>query len=138
MTSHAAGIPVRRVNPPRIRYVHSGPTFWINASRAKLVTAPPRPPPANTMPFARPLLRLKYCAGVTDTVMKQRLIPKPNMTPLVQNKPATLLTEKLLRISAALRKHTPIVPVFCAPMARTTRALIIAMNDIKAIAMDPM
>lgn len=57
-------------------------------------------------------MRLKYWAGVTDTVMKHRLMPKPSKTPLVANSPATLLMAKLLRISESPTNVMPSMPVF--------------------------
>lgn len=33
----------------------------------KLLAAPPKPLPANMMPFARPLFLLKYCDGTAAT-----------------------------------------------------------------------
>ena len=60
LMTHAAGSPVIRTAEPRIRKVHAGPTFWIKPSMVKLMTAPPRPPAAKTMPFARPRFLLKY------------------------------------------------------------------------------
>ena len=70
---HAAGKPVPRVMMPRVRYVQAGPTRWMRAFVMKLMAAPPNPPPANTIPFARPLCLLKYCAGATLTTIKRRL-----------------------------------------------------------------
>lgn len=64
---HAAGKPVARVIRPIIRNVHSGPSFWINASMANVMLAPPKPPPAYTTPFAIPLFLWKYWAGTVET-----------------------------------------------------------------------
>ena len=67
LISQAAGSPVARVMNPMIRNVQAGPRRDINPSMAKLMTVPPRPPLAYTMPLARPRLLLKYWAGVTET-----------------------------------------------------------------------
>ena len=67
LISQAAGSPVVRVINPMIRNVQAGPRRDINPSMAKLMTVPPSPPLAYTMPLARPRLLLKYWAGVTET-----------------------------------------------------------------------
>ena len=46
LISQAAGRPVPSVIKPMIRKVQAGPRFWIRPSIAKLMTVPPRPPPA--------------------------------------------------------------------------------------------
>jgi hypothetical protein len=56
----AAEHPTDRVMNPIILKVHAGPSLSRSAAIAKLVIVPPRPPPAYTIPFARPLRFLKY------------------------------------------------------------------------------
>lgn len=68
-TSQAAGSPVTSVMNPMTRNVHAGPSLRSRPSIAKLLTAPPSPPDAKTMPLARPRRREKYCAGVADTTL---------------------------------------------------------------------
>lgn len=46
-----------------MRYAQAVPSFWMRASRMKLLAAPPKPPPANSKPLARPRFLLKYWAG---------------------------------------------------------------------------
>lgn len=58
---------------PRILKVHAVPMLSSSALSTKLITAPPSPPAAYTIPFAIPRLVLKYCAGVIETTMKQTL-----------------------------------------------------------------
>lgn len=65
LMSQAAGIPVAIVIMPLILNVHAGPTRCIIPFIARLMTIPPRPPPAQTIPLARPRFLRKYCAGVT-------------------------------------------------------------------------
>jgi hypothetical protein len=60
LINQAAGKPVTSITRPIIRKVHAGPSFWINPSIAKLMIVPPRPPPAYTIPLARPRFLLKY------------------------------------------------------------------------------
>lgn len=64
---YAAGKPVVSVMNPSTRNAHATPRACRRPFVTKLIMAPPRPPPAKTMPLAIPLLALKYCAGVTDT-----------------------------------------------------------------------
>ena len=66
LISHAAGSPVASIMKPKILKVHAGPRFWIKLFMTKLMTVPPRPPQAYTIPLARPRFLLKYWAGVTD------------------------------------------------------------------------
>lgn len=61
----AAGSPVANVMMPRILKVQAGPTCCIIVSIKTLITAPPMPPPAQTIPLAKPRFLWKYCAGVT-------------------------------------------------------------------------
>ena len=65
--SHAAGRPVASVIIPINLNVHAGPRFSTMADIARLMTAPPSPPPAKTSPFAKPRRFEKYCAGTMDT-----------------------------------------------------------------------
>lgn len=65
LMSQAAGRPVANVKRPRILKVQAGPTRCVMAFIEKLMTVPPRPPPAQTIPLARPRFLWKYCAGVT-------------------------------------------------------------------------
>lgn len=65
LMSQAAGRPVDKVMRPRILKVQAGPTRCMMAFIAGLITAPPRPPPAQTIPLAKPRFLWKYCAGVT-------------------------------------------------------------------------
>lgn len=51
---------------PMILKAHSMPNRSIRASMVMLMMAPPSPEPENTMPFARPLRRLKYWEGSVD------------------------------------------------------------------------
>lgn len=67
LIKRAAGMPVARVIRPSVLNVQAMPVFWIRASTMKLMTAPPSPPPAYTIPLAIPRLALKYWAGITDT-----------------------------------------------------------------------
>jgi ribosomal silencing factor RsfS len=46
LISQAAGSPVLKIMKPRTRKVHAIPTLWRRASRMKLITVPPSPPPA--------------------------------------------------------------------------------------------
>lgn len=57
---YAAGSPEPKVIKPRILKVHAVPMLSSNPLIIKLMTAPPRPPAAYTMPFAMPRLALKY------------------------------------------------------------------------------
>ena len=62
----AAGNPTAKVINPIIRNVHAGPSPESKASRRKLVTVPPKPPHAYTMPFARPRRCLNHWEGRID------------------------------------------------------------------------
>lgn len=46
LIKRAAGMPVARVSRPSVLNVQATPVLWISASTMKLMTAPPRPPPA--------------------------------------------------------------------------------------------
>lgn len=61
----ATGRPVPAVMRPRILKVQAGPTRCMMAFIERLITVPPRPPPAQTIPLARPRFLWKYWAGVT-------------------------------------------------------------------------
>ena len=73
LIKYAAGKPEPRVMNPKILKVHAVPMLSSSALSTKLITAPPSPPAAYTIPFAIPRLVLKYCAGVIETTMKQTL-----------------------------------------------------------------
>ena len=57
LISHAAGNAVDRVKRPRVLKVQAGPIWCIMTSITRLITVPPRPPPAQTRPLARPRFR---------------------------------------------------------------------------------
>lgn len=74
LINQAATRPIVNVERPRILKVQAGPTCCITAFIERLIAIPPRPPPAQTIPLARPRFLLKYCAGVTlMTWQSQRL-----------------------------------------------------------------
>ncbi len=54
LISPAAGRPVANVMRPMILKVQAGPTRWMMPFIERLITIPPRPPPAQTIPLARP------------------------------------------------------------------------------------
>lgn len=102
--SHAAGSPVAMVIKPMSLNVHGVPTLSIIADMARLILAPPRPPPAKTRPFARPLRLWKYCAGMTDTTMKQQLRRSARYLPCPLN---TANIPYTIPHDQALRKEEP-------------------------------
>jgi hypothetical protein len=59
LKSMAVGSVILSVINPRILNVHATPTRFSKLFIEMLSTNPPSPPPANTKPFAKPLLRLK-------------------------------------------------------------------------------
>ena len=65
LISQAIGRPVVNVVRPRILKAHAAPTCCIITFRIRLIKAPPKPPPAQTIPLAKPRFLWKYCAGVT-------------------------------------------------------------------------
>jgi hypothetical protein len=69
----AAGTPVAKIIKPKILKVHAGPTLLMSPSIASVRAVPPKPPAAYINPIARPRFLLKYCAGMIDTIMRERL-----------------------------------------------------------------
>jgi hypothetical protein len=71
--TRAAGTPVARIIKPKILKVQAGPTLLISPSIARVRAVPPKPPAAYIKPIAKPRFLLKYCAGIIDTIMRERL-----------------------------------------------------------------
>jgi hypothetical protein len=115
---------------------------------------PPIPPPAYTMPLAKPRLRRKYWEGVTDIAMKERLLkinfsfdvgwnnvaylfPIPSMTPQQTNNPGTLFGAKLANTPPRPTSDIPIRHVVRAPMDISNLAFRIANTAIHIGARPP-
>lgn len=79
----------------------------------------------------------KYCAGVTETTIKQREVPVPITTPAVTKRPPILWVEKPLSISPKARRVIPNRAVFLAPSQRMTLALTTARTEMQAQVKDP-
>jgi len=134
----AAGIPVASCSIPIIQNVQAIPSRAVSPLMMKEMIDPPSPPPAKTIPFARPRLREKYCAGSVDTVTKHKLTPIPRVNPAVAKSPPTLCVTKPANSSPALSADIPSNPVHLGPTRCNSLALKIASPAFSATAKLPM
>jgi len=136
--TRAAGKPVVRIMKPKILNVHAGPTLLISPSIASVRAVPPKPPAAYIKPIAKPRFLLKYCAGIIDTIIRERLVPRPINTPLVKKSPPIFSVQKPLKIAPPPRHVTAIKAAYLVPTNLMNLAFANARILQKVIHREPM